>query len=87
MEWFVNDEESLRFIKDITKSRPNHGIFEYEVNLSDDSKLWTCKNDLDDEQILTQSFHNRYPENPQPESMILDRNSRTGKLPARHENE
>ncbi|KAI0991463.1 hypothetical protein K3495_g16724 [Podosphaera aphanis] len=87
MEWFVNDEESFKFIKDITNSRSKHGVFEYEVKLSDDSRLWISKQDLENEEVNIQSFHNRYPEKPKPESMILDRNTRTRKPPARYEDQ
>ena len=85
MEWFVNDEDYFKTLKDIINSRTKNGVFEYEVKWSDDSREWVLKDDLDGEEVEIQAFHNRHPDKPLPEYMLLERHTRTRKPTTRYE--
>ncbi|KAI1002660.1 hypothetical protein K3495_g5543 [Podosphaera aphanis] len=85
MQWFVNDEDYFESIKDIINSRSKNGVFEYEVKWSDDSREWIPEDELDGEEIEIQSFHNRNPDRPLPEKMLLERHTRTRKPPTRYQ--
>ena len=84
MEWFVNDEEYFKTIKDIINSRIKNDNFEYEVKWSDDSKEWISLDELEGEEVEIQAFHNRYPTKQRPGNMILERHTRTRKPPIRY---
>ncbi|KAI1003879.1 hypothetical protein K3495_g4326 [Podosphaera aphanis] len=77
MEWFVNDEEHFKSLKDITNSRIKNGVFEYEVKWSDDFKEWIPMDELDGEEVVINAFHNRYPDKQRPQSLILERHTGT----------
>ncbi|KAI0991100.1 hypothetical protein K3495_g17087, partial [Podosphaera aphanis] len=81
MEWFVDDDESLKYLVDIIDSRLNDKTFEYRVLWSDRTTEWVENTEFEADDVEIKAFHNRNPEKPYPANRLLNRASRSRQPP------